>query len=94
MEKPDIITNVTYFCPICKCEWNSPEKAVACRDQHAIGKVVKSYFNKDQSIPATVELEFPGGYTVEYKTYDPYNTNKIYRERLAKEKEKAAHESG
>jgi hypothetical protein len=92
VDRPDIITNVTYFCPICKCKWTSPEKALACRDQHAEGKVVKSCFNKDQSIPATVKIEFPGGYRLEYSTYDPYRSHKAYQERLAKEK--AAHESG
>ncbi|OPY59132.1 MAG: hypothetical protein A4E55_00349 [Pelotomaculum sp. PtaU1.Bin035] len=88
MEKPEVIINVSYTCPICKKNnFDSPEKAMQCRDSHvAPVEIVKAFHSTTRILPQRIEVRFPNGFTIFYCMERGIDYESKYKEFNPKEK--------
>ena len=64
MDKQEIITVVTYTCPVCKRDgFRSPEEAIKCRDKHSAPvEIIEASYYKGDKIPNALKLRWPNGF--------------------------------
>lgn len=59
-----------FTCDICRTDFNSKEKAIACENSHEMAEKVKDMrFRPNENHPDKVLLKFTDGIEIWYRTY-------------------------
>ncbi len=65
-QKPDIITNIEWTCPICgKGKFKTPDEAIECRDKHVMPeKIIGATYLQGAMFPSILTAVYPPGFVV------------------------------